>query len=86
MTVLCLKACMGIKYTCLDEFPPGHPKMLERMLDIISLFVIYFRVFCFVLLFPMKTVGKLNYFTHCPDLKKKKKGDKDNLYMTCTQK
>ena len=25
VTELCLKACMGIKHTCLDEFPPDHP-------------------------------------------------------------
>ena len=35
-----LEMCMWIKRTCLDEFPPGHPKMFERMLDIISLFVL----------------------------------------------
>ena len=35
-----LEAFMWIKRSCLDEFPPGHPKMFERTLDIISLFVL----------------------------------------------
>ena len=35
-----LEACMGIKRTYLDKFPQGHPKMFERTLDIISLFVL----------------------------------------------
>ena len=40
VTESCLEACLEIKRTCLDEFPPGHPKMFERTLDIISLFVL----------------------------------------------
>ena len=40
MTESCLEACMGIKRTCLDEFPLGHPKMFERTVDIISMFVL----------------------------------------------
>ena len=35
-----LEVCMGIKRTFLDEFPPGHPKMFERTVDIISLFLL----------------------------------------------
>ena len=42
------RACVGwasvtescLKRTCLDEFPLGHPKMFERTLDVISLFVL----------------------------------------------
>jgi len=61
---------MGIKRTCLDEYPPGHPKMFERTPDTISLFVlaisdtISFVVvvvvvcFLFLVLFPVKTLGK----------------------------
>ena len=37
---LCLGACMGIKRTCFDAFPPGHPKMFERTLNIILVFVL----------------------------------------------
>ena len=40
VTESCLEACMWIKRTCLDEFPPSHPKMFERTLDLISLFVL----------------------------------------------
>ena len=40
VTKSCLKACMGIKHTCLDVFSPGHPKMFKWILDIISLFVL----------------------------------------------
>ena len=77
--------CMGIKRTYLDEFPPGHPKMFERTLDIISLFVLaisntinfYFRF----VLFPMKTSGKWNYFTQTVQIKKINI-DKNNLTST----
>ena len=34
------EAWMGIKRTCSDELYAGHPKMFERTLDIISLFVL----------------------------------------------
>ena len=40
VTESCLEACMGIKCACLGAFPPGHPKMCERTLDIISLYVL----------------------------------------------
>ena len=36
----CLEVWMWIKRTCLDEFLPGHPKMFETTLVIISLFVL----------------------------------------------
>ena len=66
------RACVGwasvtesfpeVLSTCLDEFPSGHPKMFERTLDIISLFVlavsntinlfpIFFLIFFFKILF-----------------------------------
>ena len=70
MTESCLEACMRIKHACLDEFSPGHPKMFEIMLDIISLFVLaisntinLFPIFFVCVLLPMKTLGKWNYFT-----------------------
>ena len=77
VTESCLETCMQIKRTCLDGFPPGHHKMFERTLDIILLFVLAisnninlfpsFFLFIFIknkiMLFPMKTLGKLNYFT-----------------------
>ena len=76
VTELCLEVCMGIKRTCLDEFPPGHPKMFERTLDIISLFVLaisdnrnLFPNFCAV---PYENVRKMKLFhTDYPDLKNK---------------
>ena len=68
MTESCLEVHMGIKRACLDEFPPDDPKMIKRMLDIISLFVLaisntisLFPIF--LVLLPLKTLGKLNYFT-----------------------
>ena len=75
MTESALKACMGIVRTCLDEFSPGHPKMFERTLDIISLFVLaisntisLFPIFFGA--FPYENVGKMKLFhTDCPDLK-----------------
>ena len=69
VTESCLEAYMWIKRTCLDEFPPGHPKMFGRTLDIISLFVLAISNTInlyrnFFVLFPMKTLlGKWNYFT-----------------------
>ena len=76
-----LKACMWIKHTCLDAFPPGHPKMFERMLDIISLFVLaisdsinLFLSFCAV---PHEKVRKMKlFYTDSPELKKKKNWQK----------
>ena len=48
---------------CLNEFPQGHPKMFERTLDIISLFVWAIsnniNLFpSFFVLFPMNRLGK----------------------------
>ena len=40
VTESCFEAWMWIKRTFLDEFPLGHPKMFERTLDVISLFVL----------------------------------------------
>ena len=80
MTESCLEACMGIKRTCLDEFPPGHPKMFERMLDIISVsfgnfkhdqfisdfFVCLFCCCCCAV--PYENVRKKKLFhADCPD-------------------
>ena len=95
MTESCLETCMGIKRIGLDEFPPGHPKMFERTLDITSLFVLtisntinLFPIFILFYIFgavPYENVRKMNLFhTDCPDLKKINI-DKNNLYMTCTQ-
>ena len=63
-----LEACMWIKHTCLDEFPPGHPKMFERTLDIILLFILAISntinlFLSFFVLFSMKMLGTWNYFT-----------------------
>ena len=79
MTESCLEACMGIKRTGLNEFPPGHPKMFERTLDIISLFMLAMSntINLFLFLFfavPYENVRKMKLFhTDCPDLKKEKK-------------
>ena len=77
VTESCLEVCMLIKHTCLDEFPPGHPKMFKRMLDIISLFVLAIsnNINLFLSFFdvvPHKNIRKIKLFhTECPDLKKK---------------
>ena len=71
VTESCLGECMWIKCACLDEFPPGHSKMFERTLDIISLFIIVLAISNTINLFPIfvccslsvKTLGKWNYFT-----------------------
>ena len=88
VTESCLEVCMCIKRTSLDEFPPGHPKMFERTLHIISLFVLaisnninLFPSFFYAV--PHENVRKMKLFhTDCPDFKKI---DKNNLYVTCTQ-
>ena len=76
VTESCLEACMGIKCTSLDEFPPGQPKMFERTLDIISMFVLAIsNMICLFVLFPIKKIkkkqlGKWNYFTQTVQIKK----------------
>ena len=82
VTESCLEACMWIKRTCLDEFPPGDPKMFEGKLDIISLFVLaisnnisLFPSFLFYFYFYAvlrENVRKMKLFhIDCPDLKNK---------------
>ena len=70
-----LEACMGIKRTYLDEFPPGHPKMYERTLDM-SLFVLAISntINLFPNLFPnYQNAREMKlFYTDYPDLKKKK--------------
>ena len=76
VTESCLETCMWIKHTCLDEFPPGHPKTFERTLDNISLFVLAFsntiNLFPNFLCCSYENVRKMKLFhTDCPDLKPK---------------
>ena len=95
VTESCLEACMWIKRTCLDKFPPGHPKMFQRTLDIISLFVLAISntvnlfLFLFVCLFwccSHENVSKWKLFhTDCPLKNKKQKRWFFFLYVTCTQ-
>ena len=76
------ESCMWIKRTRLDEFPPGHPKMFERTLDNISLFVLAISnsislfpiliIYLFLNSVPHVKVSKMKLFhTDCPDLKSK---------------